>query len=174
MEIPKTRPDLLMVAHGKPVSVNHAYGQNGKRRFLTKDAQAWKSSIAEAFRDAQMAHDYVPIDWGNSVLVYLGFWGVNADIDNLLKVTLDGIKECIGVDDRFYEVWPEYVTGFADAGAIIRIWSGDQRTSPVIDRRVVAARLDSLHRDAMDVRKRLGCSMEHAQTLLTRRPGGAA
>lgn len=101
---------LEMYVEGSPVSVNHMYGvARGRRqkRFLTEPARIWQQSV---FAETQVALILAgqtsadPAVLRTPLKVACVFFGCRADADNLLKLTLDGLKEGLGIDDRHFAV----------------------------------------------------------------------
>jgi Holliday junction resolvase RusA-like endonuclease len=107
---PEPQPYLRLFVPGKPVSVNRLYvagrGQNRYGRRRTDEAVAWTYSVWFEVRTAMVKHHLR----GGTTLrkplridVELYRLRANADPDNYLKATLDGLKDALGVDDRFYD-----------------------------------------------------------------------
>src|SRR6185437_5894902 len=102
---------------GKPVSVNHAYrrGKHGKV-YLADAANAWKMLVFAAIRQQWIGeiwqHAHLPLE------IDLTFYAVRADADNLVKVTLDGVKEAIRIDDRHFSPVSSHVVRSSEARAL--------------------------------------------------------
>jgi Holliday junction resolvase RusA-like endonuclease len=107
---------------GHPVSVNRAYmrvrprarrdGTKARRVALTQAAVIWKEAVYYDTLNALPQARYPRCLWHPPVRVCYVFQGVQADADNLLKLTQDAIARAIGVDDRYFaiagaEVWPD-------------------------------------------------------------------
>lgn len=87
-----------------PPSVNHAYittCKNGRvLRFPTKDAKSFKEQVALACRTAGVTS---PIPKGTNVLLQATYVLPNnraRDLDNLLKMTQDGMNGIVFEDDN--------------------------------------------------------------------------
>lgn len=92
-------PLLRVWVAGKPISSNHIYGARGSgaARRLTPEARAWREAVATSVMPWRLAeHAPRPL-----LSVCCVFVGARADVDNLLKGTLDGLKEGLLVDDRY-------------------------------------------------------------------------
>ena len=103
-----TAPPLLTIhVKGKPVSTNRMYRQSkwgGK--YLSDEARAWQGAVWTAAYERRMGiprgsvHASFPP--GATYRVVCTFFHVRADVDNLLKSTVDGLKTGLHVDDRFF------------------------------------------------------------------------
>lgn len=102
-------PLLAIHVKGKPISVNRMYRQSrwgGK--YLAPEAQAWQGAVWTAAYEKRMgipkgtARATFPP--GATYRVVCTFFHIrgNADADNLLKLTLDGLKTGLHVDDRYF------------------------------------------------------------------------
>ena len=117
---------LSVWVEGHPISVNSAYGtrRGGRGRYLTAAAQEWRQFVWIAFRI--QSHIFAPEQL--PLRVHCTFYGVRGDADNYLKLTLDGIKRAIGIDDRhFSPVTAEVVRkrNNGQQGARIEVWAAD-------------------------------------------------
>lgn len=84
---------------GKPVSVNSAYGARARGgRYLKPEARAWRDLVWIAFRMQPHTFDADQLP----LAVHCTFYGVRGDADNYLKLTLDGLKVAINLDDRYF------------------------------------------------------------------------
>lgn len=84
---------------GKPISVNSAYGARARGgRYLTPEAKAWRDFVWLAFK--MQPHTFTPEQL--PLAVSCTFYGVRGDADNYLKLTLDGIKLALGIDDKHF------------------------------------------------------------------------
>lgn len=111
---------------GKPVSVNSAYGnRRGGGRYLTDAAQTWKMFVWAAFK--MQPHTFAPDQ--RPLAIHCVFYGVRGDADNYLKLTLDGIKTALGVDDQYFSpVTAEVVRGRTHGqGARIEVRASEAR-----------------------------------------------
>lgn len=104
---------LEMYVEGQPVSVNAMYGSrlagsvNGPTKFLTAAAKAWRDAVAAETRTERLTageNPSKPALYTLPLKVACLFYGSRADADNLLKLTLDGLKEGLGIDDRHFAV----------------------------------------------------------------------
>ena len=124
-------PDIRIRVPGKPVSVNSMYANNargGKR--LTLAALAWESITC--YKAREVTHKF---RWAikNGLItlplrVTCRFYGTrkNADADNLLKATLDGLKQGLDIDDKhFHSVTAIKDSGQYTDGAVIEIWASE-------------------------------------------------
>ena len=92
---------LRVFVPGNPASSNHMYGARGNgrgaARHLTAEARAWRDAVTlltTAWR--------FPDDAPRPLLaVSLVFLGGRADVDNMVKLALDGVKLGLAVDDRY-------------------------------------------------------------------------
>lgn len=90
---------LRVFVPGHPASANHMYGARGQgaARRLTPEARAWRDAVT-----LLTARWRFPDDAPRPALaVCCVFLGARADVDNLLKLTLDGLKLGLAVDDRY-------------------------------------------------------------------------
>lgn len=93
-----TTPLLRTFVAGHPVSTNQMYGsRGGAAKHLTPAAWAWRESVALS----TMRWRYAAGAKRPNLAVSCVFSGVQADVDNLLKLTLDGLKDGLMVDDRY-------------------------------------------------------------------------
>ena len=93
-----TTPLLRIFVAGHPVSTNQMYGsRGGAAKHLTPAAWAWRESVAIS----TMRWRYAEGAKRPNLAVSCIFSGVQADVDNLLKLTLDGLKAGLMVDDRY-------------------------------------------------------------------------
>lgn len=103
---------LEMYVKGTPVSTNHMYGSTRHQaRFLTQPAMAWREAVSSetvsARLDAGESSASVttkPAPYHLPLKIGCVFYGSRADADNLLKLTIDGLKEGLGIDDRHFAV----------------------------------------------------------------------
>lgn len=105
---------LRIVIAGRPVSSNHAYTpitRRGKQvpgvRVLTQAALDWRDAVADSVRQqyliARALDDLPPVtSWPRPLRLSLYYRHCKMDLDNSLKVTVDGIKRGLGVDDRYF------------------------------------------------------------------------
>ena len=117
---------LSVWVEGRPISVNMAYGnrRGGHGKYLKPEARAWSDFVWIAFRI--QSHIFAPEQL--PLRVHCTFYGVRGDADNYLKLTLDGIKRAIGIDDRhFSPVTAEVVRkrNAGQQGARIEVWAAD-------------------------------------------------
>lgn len=93
---------------GVPKSLNHMYGRRSDGGvYLTAEAAEWRISVAETLmlhRQALTSGERASIRQGGASLaldaVFTGARADRADIDNLMKLVLDGMKVGLMVDDR--------------------------------------------------------------------------
>ena len=90
---------LRVFVPGNPVSSNHMYGVRGyaAAKRLTPEAKQWRDDVANSTLAWRFAAD-APRP---ALSVACSFVGARADVDNLLKLTLDGLKLGLQVDDRY-------------------------------------------------------------------------
>ena len=130
-------PLLSLFVQGKPVSVNSMYGLRGpkrpamaarpksqrkapKRKYLTTEAQAWHDAVAYETM-VKLGAQGRP---RGEVEVHCTFRGIRGDVDNYAKLTLDGLKDGLKVDDRYFNpvvVRREPKRG-RPQGALIEVW----------------------------------------------------
>lgn len=98
--IPPTPVPLLRVwVAGNPISSNHSYGARGygAARRLTPEARAWREAVATSVMPWRIAESAPrPL-----LALQCTFVGGRADLDNMLKLLIDGVKLGLAVDDRF-------------------------------------------------------------------------
>ena len=98
---------LHVFVPGNPASSNHMYGVRGNggnggngrgaARHLTAEARAWRDAVTLLTRAWR-----VPDDAPRPLLaVSFVFLGGRADVDNMVKLALDGVKLGLAVDDRY-------------------------------------------------------------------------
>ena len=92
---------LRVFVPGNPASSNHMYGARGNgrgaARHLTTEARAWRDAVTLLTRAWR-----VPDDAPRPLLaVSFVFLGGRADVDNMVKLALDGVKLGLAVDDRY-------------------------------------------------------------------------
>jgi len=98
VEPPEPAPLLRVFVAGKPVSTNQMYGsRGGAAKHLTPNAWAWREAVALS----TMRWRYAEGTKRPNLAVSCVFSGVQADVDNLLKLALDGLKAGLMVDDRY-------------------------------------------------------------------------
>jgi|GEM_PF-4997538 len=96
-------PLLRVFVAGNPVGSNHMYGNRKTfdkamhTRHLTESARLWREAIAVTV----MPWRYPREAQRPNLSVSCIFLGARADVDNLLKLTLDGLKDGLLVDDRY-------------------------------------------------------------------------
>lgn len=108
---PEPAPLLRVFVAGYPVGANHmylkrkkggeTYDDDGRKRYsdraLTPNATIWRNAIANSV----MQWRYPESAPRPALEVSCVFIGALADVDNLLKLALDGIKRGLLVDDRY-------------------------------------------------------------------------
>ena len=95
---------LRVFVPGNPASSNHMYGVRGNggngrgaARHLTAEARAWRDAVTLLTRAWRF-----PDDAPRPLLaVSFVFLGGRADVDNMVKLALDGVKLGLAVDDRY-------------------------------------------------------------------------
>lgn len=92
-------PLLRVFVPGNPVSANHMHDARGygAARRLTPDARAWRDAIALSVMRWRFAAE-APRP---NLAVSLVWIGARSDIDNPVKLALDGVKLGLAVDDRY-------------------------------------------------------------------------
>lgn len=125
-----TQTSLLTIrVTGKPVSTNRMYA-SGRRggRYLAPDAEAWRDLVFTETR--KVVHPlrglYIPLP----MRVVCTFYRIraNADADNLLKLTLDGLKLALRIDDKHFNHVEAHISPDKTAaqGAVIEVYPGLQ------------------------------------------------
>jgi Holliday junction resolvase RusA-like endonuclease len=113
-----TQPSRLLCdfwVAGHPVSVNAAYGHRRAQAgaYLTRAARDWRTAVAtEAMlhRQAITAEarfhitSIYPRYRTQTLHVACEVIGVRGDVDNYLKLALDGLKQGLQIDDRYISV----------------------------------------------------------------------
>jgi len=96
---PSPVPLLRVFVPGKPVSTNLIYAARGYRhsRRLTDEAHAWRDAVTLSVMPWRLKSN-APRP---TLAVSFVFIGCRSDVDNLIKTTLDGIKDGLAVDDRY-------------------------------------------------------------------------
>ena len=99
---------LEMYVEGQPVSTNHMYGNTkGHARFLSAPARAWRDAVEWETHLARCEAGEPSLSvatYRTPLKVGCIFYGSRADADNLLKLTLDGLKFSRGIDDSEFAV----------------------------------------------------------------------
>ena len=128
---PERPADVRVFVAGKPVSENHnratagTVTKRGRVHFQTPATLAWRGLVMVAIRNALVAgrQKLTP-----PLAVELAFINCRADLDNLLKTTLDGVKDGTGVDDRHYH--PMHLDKQSHRkhpqGVLVQLWQGPQ------------------------------------------------
>jgi Holliday junction resolvase RusA-like endonuclease len=126
------QPYLRIFVPGKPVSVNRMYahgrGGNTYGRRRTEEALAWQQTVwAYTWSAMQKLKLRGGATMRKPLRIDLEFYRLrsNADVDNFVKGTLDGLKEALGVDDRFYDSVSAHRGLYAPTqaqGAVITVW----------------------------------------------------
>ena len=118
---PQPTPLLRVFVAGNPISANHMYNARGygAARRLTAEAVAWRDAVAVAAMPWRFAESAARPTLGISCR----FIAARADVDNLLKLVVDGVKLGLAVDDRYVtRVCAEKVRGtIAERGAWIEV-----------------------------------------------------
>jgi crossover junction endodeoxyribonuclease RusA len=105
--VPSRQTATLRLSLPLPPGVNNQYVTVGRRRVLSKEAQAFKRDVAKVMERARAAGSVTPaIETAlrNGLLgVYLDFYfetPMRRDLDGGLKIALDALAEALGFDDR--------------------------------------------------------------------------
>lgn len=106
----ESQASLEVWCAGRPVSVNHAYGSGGRgrcsrRRYLHAEAREWRDAVRDETIKARLSARENALRAAGYTLplrVVCTFYGTRADADNLLKLTVDGLKAGLGIDDKHY------------------------------------------------------------------------
>lgn len=136
LQQPEPAPYLRIFVPGKPVSTNSMYtAGRGKNRFAgrrrTDAAIAWTDAVwADTLRVMNQKHLRGGTTLRKPLRIDVELYRIraNADPDNFLKATLDGLKVALGVDDRFYDTVTARraaLVGKASTyphGAVITVW----------------------------------------------------
>ncbi len=100
---------LEFYVEGTPVSANAMYRVSRRghgARYLSREASAWRDSVFAETQVALIVAGHTTTDprlpFRTPLKVACIFYGSRADADNLLKLTLDGLKEGLGIDDRHF------------------------------------------------------------------------
>jgi hypothetical protein len=132
LQQPEPAPYLRIFVPGKPVSTNSMYasgrGRNKHGRRRTDEAVAWQQAVWVYTRSCMTQKRLR----GGTTLrkplrIDLEFYRLraNADVDNYIKCSIDGLKEALGVDDRFYDSVSAHRASWIPAqtqGAVITVW----------------------------------------------------
>lgn len=86
-------PLLRVFVPGNAPSVNHMY----VARHLTTEARAWRDAVALSLLPWRFPESAPRPD----LRVSFVWVGMRSDIDNPCKLTLDGVKEGLAVDDKY-------------------------------------------------------------------------
>jgi crossover junction endodeoxyribonuclease RusA len=111
---PDERPELpaglarLALTLPLPPSVNHQYVTVGRRRVLSREAQAFYRDVAKAVQSLREGGALRP---GTEQVLQAAFLGVyltfyfetphRRDLDGGLKIALDAVCKALGLDDRY-------------------------------------------------------------------------
>ncbi len=100
--------DTLRLTLPLPPSVNSQYVTVGRRRVLSRDAKAFRRSVAAIVRDSfsrgMLRDDRVASLRDQPVVCDLTFFfetPYRRDLDGGLKIALDALFEALGLDDRY-------------------------------------------------------------------------
>jgi len=122
---------LSAFVYGQPVSLNSMYGSRGGARFLTPMADAWREGVAAV----AMLRRQEARTWRLPLTVCCTFYVVRGDIDNLLKLTLDGLALGVQIDDRHIDAvtarrgqWAAGMPRYP--GAQIEVWEAPDPFAP--------------------------------------------
>jgi crossover junction endodeoxyribonuclease RusA len=99
--------NALRLALPLPPGVNNQYVTVGKRRVLSKTAQTFRRDVAALIRERQTRENLDP--WLATLrdqpfacdLVFYFETPFKRDLDGGLKIALDAVCECLGLDDRY-------------------------------------------------------------------------
>jgi len=83
-----------LVISQSPVSINHLYGQAGRRRYITAEGQAYKDAIGWQIK-ADVPRSIIESIWDSNLEIAIHFHFKDKkkrDIDNFCKATIDGLK----------------------------------------------------------------------------------
>ncbi len=99
-----------MVIEGKAPTTNHMYAvrqataKNKKQRYLKPEVVAWQSMVQLTARKyRRVIRDYAVI--GITFHFYRSYM---PDVDNLLKATMDALKQALDLDDRYFDPVTSY------------------------------------------------------------------
>lgn len=98
----------LRISLPLPPSVNNQYVTVGKRRVLSREAKAFRRSVAGIVRD-RLTDGRIDDGWLGELrgqplacdLVYYFETPYRRDLDGGLKITLDALCDTLGLDDRY-------------------------------------------------------------------------
>ena len=93
VSLPPPAPLLRVWVAGNAPSVNHMY----VARHLTPEARAWRDAVATSLLPWRFPESAPRPD----LRVSFVWVGMRSDIDNPCKLTLDGVKEGLLVDDKY-------------------------------------------------------------------------
>jgi Holliday junction resolvase RusA-like endonuclease len=128
-----SEPILRIEVPGRAVSANARLGYNRhtERKFLTKEARAWKKTVAECAWASCVAQGKAWSVHPYPLRIVCHVYGTRADADNLSKLLLDGLKEGIGVDDRHYRTVEMHATakGLKQPRTIIEVYRADEQAA---------------------------------------------
>jgi len=117
---------LTIRVPGKPCSVNRMYASNGHGgKYLSTTAVEWKLLTMLKTREAKHLRG---VKLTTPLTITCRFYGTrkNADVDNLLKCTLDGLASGLGINDKhFGTVTAIKATGTYTDGAVIEVWASE-------------------------------------------------
>ncbi len=120
--IPAPKNERIRITVPWPVSVNHYWITRGKRRFLSKEAQAFRSEVAN------LARPYLHWFGTSRLSVHIDAFPPDKrkrDIDNLLKGLLDALQHaCVFEDDNQVDrlsIWRHSKSNVAEGCAVVTI-----------------------------------------------------
>lgn len=104
---------------GKRISVNHCYRHAGGKKYLHREARAWRRELARGMELMAYAAGLRGVPLARPIVVRIDARYTDAahatDVDNLMKLAWDAVKVALGVDDRHFQ--PE--RGTVEYGAAI-------------------------------------------------------
>jgi Holliday junction resolvase RusA-like endonuclease len=117
---------LTIRVPGKTCSVNAMYRNRANGgKYLSTTAVEWKLLTMLKTREAKHLHT---VTLTTPLTITCRFYGTrkNADVDNLLKCTLDGLASGLGINDKhFGTVTAIKATGAYKDGAVIEVWASE-------------------------------------------------
>lgn len=102
LPFPSRVPDVDVFVAGHPVSANHnrktagAVTKRGRVQYQSSETLAWRGQVMTAVRNALARRLTAPL------AVVVVFINCRSDVDNLLKTTLDGVKDATRINDYHY------------------------------------------------------------------------
>lgn len=122
-------PLVRFAVEARPVSVNASLRVGRGHAYKSQEAEDYQLAVYATALEWRLTHGYYARETLAGRLqgarVRLTFWGVRGDADNYAKLTVDGLAQGLGVNDRcFAEVTCRRVTTRPGlhSGVKVEVW----------------------------------------------------